>query len=214
MRKRILCFGDSNTWGFTPGLCVRMDENTRWTSLLQKRLGESYRVIECGLNGRTTTFDDDVICCTNGLSVLPYELITHKPLDLLVISLGTNDLKYTDARGSAKGLEKLICAALEADEKLSASTKIFSNGARILVISPIPYGEGITDGTHPEKVAEKYGESLRFAEFYEPLCEKYGISFFDASKVASPSMVDSVHMDQDSHRCLADALCDVIKHLI
>lgn len=94
--KTVLCFGDSLTWGFDPRGGedrVRYGFSERWTRRLQAELGSSYYVIEDGLSGRTTVFDDPVIGDMNGLAQLPTALKTHMPLDLVVILLGTNDAK-------------------------------------------------------------------------------------------------------------------------
>ena len=106
--KNILLFGDSNTWGFDPACGGRFPYRVRWTTICAEKLGTAYNCIPCGMNGRTTIFDDPLKGCRNGLDALDFELQTNKPLDLLVIMLGTNDLKYTDAAGSAEGLKKII----------------------------------------------------------------------------------------------------------
>ena len=91
--RRILCFGDSNTWGYDPATGERFDEQTRWTGVLQAALGGDYTVIEEGLNGRTTVWDDPIEGHKNGHEYLVPCLETHRPLDLVVLMLGTNDLK-------------------------------------------------------------------------------------------------------------------------
>jgi len=106
--KRILCYGDSNTWGYKPVAAVRYDENTRWPSRLQKLLGEEFRVIEAGLSGRTTVFDDPFDDFRNGAASLGYALLEADPVDLVILSLGTNDLKFTTAAASARGIASLI----------------------------------------------------------------------------------------------------------
>ena len=106
--KRILCYGDSNTWGYTPITGVRYDEHTRWTGRLQDVLGEDYCVQEEGLNARTSAFDDPFKPYLNGKDMLEGILVSAKPLDVLVISLGTNDLKFTAAEGSRDGLARIL----------------------------------------------------------------------------------------------------------
>ena len=94
--KRVLCYGDSNTWGYVPGLGVRHPEDVRWTGVAAKLLGPDYRIIEEGMNGRTTAFDDPYYDFRNGKRGLGYALCAHAPLDLIVVGLGSNDLKFTD----------------------------------------------------------------------------------------------------------------------
>ena len=91
--KTILCYGDSNTWGYNPSMGGRYARDERWPGVLRKELGEGYLVIEEGLNGRTTVWDDPIEGYKNGKTYLVPCLETHKPLDLVIILLGTNDLK-------------------------------------------------------------------------------------------------------------------------
>ena len=90
--KNILCFGDSNTWGYTPGTGERYAQDVRWTGVLQRELGDHYRVIEDGQNARTSVYEDMWSPWRCGKDALPGTLIAQKPLDLLILSLGTNDL--------------------------------------------------------------------------------------------------------------------------
>ena len=99
MKKHIVCFGDSNTHGYcadpndTAERTDRFNEDERWTCLLQKMLGEEYLVLEEGLSGRTTVFSDPLHECMSGLDVIYSTLMSHEPVDLLIIMLGTNDTK-------------------------------------------------------------------------------------------------------------------------
>ena len=92
--KEVLCYGDSNTWGYNPKTKQRYDRNTRWPCVLQRELGEEFLVIPEGQNGRTTVWDDPVEGQKNGMTYLLPCLESHKPLDLVIITLGTNDLKH------------------------------------------------------------------------------------------------------------------------
>ena len=97
--KTIVCYGDSNTWGYMPKR-ERPQETTlnrfpwgvRWTSLLQEQLGAAYRVVEEGLNGRTTMFDDPLDICRNGLESIDCCMLSKHPVDLVILMLGTNDV--------------------------------------------------------------------------------------------------------------------------
>ena len=109
--KQILCFGDSNTYGLIPGTTRRYDRETRWTGILAEKLyDKGYRIIEEGLCGRTSVFDDATRDGRNGAKVLPMLLETHAPLDQVVLMLGTNDCKtynHASADRIGKGIEKL-----------------------------------------------------------------------------------------------------------
>lgn len=100
--KRILCYGDSNTWGCIPGVYARYPEAARWTGIMAKQLGDGYRIHEDGINGRSTVWNDPENPCRNGLAGIGYALYRSKPLDLVIVMLGTNDLNYTDANGYEK----------------------------------------------------------------------------------------------------------------
>ena len=94
MTKTVLCYGDSLTWGYSAETVGRHAYEDRWPSVLQKALGDRVRVIPEGLNGRTTAFDDHLADCDrNGARILPTILQSHNPLDLVIIMLGTNDMK-------------------------------------------------------------------------------------------------------------------------
>ena len=117
MKKHIVCFGDSNTHGYCaePADCAdggdRFNENERWTCLLQKALGEDYLVIEEGLSGRTTVFQDPLHECMSGLDAIYSCLMSHERVDLLIIMLGTNDTKERFGANSACiaiGMERLV----------------------------------------------------------------------------------------------------------
>ena len=92
-KYRILCFGDSLTWGFDPAEKIRMSDENRYTAVLQKLLGDEYLVIEEGQNGRTIATDDPAEGEKNGLKYILPCMETHNPIDLITIMLGTNDLK-------------------------------------------------------------------------------------------------------------------------
>ena len=100
--KRILCYGDSNTWGFIPGTGERYPADVRWPGVLAALLGRGVHVVENGINGRTTAIDDPGYPCRNGKEGLGYALLAEKPFDLVILMLGTNDLKLTDAAGAAR----------------------------------------------------------------------------------------------------------------
>ena len=214
--KRIVCYGDSNTWGYVPGTGERYDENTRWPALLQKQLGEAYHVIEAGMNARTTSFDDPACDFLNGRKGLMYVLLSAKPVDLLIISLGTNDLKYTDAQGSAKGLNALLHLARAANHICSDSgcTTVFRDDPKILVISPIPLHPKISSRVPRSSLADQYETSLHFEEYYTPVCRQHGVHFLNAALYAEASGTDCVHMSPESHAKLSLAVADTVRHIL
>lgn len=113
--KRILCYGDSNTWGRIPSRMgmERYPIQTRWTGILQETLGEDYEIIEEGLGGRTTMVDDPrpEFPERNGLKTLSILLETHLPLDLVIVMLGTTDTKEMmniSSERTTEGMSEII----------------------------------------------------------------------------------------------------------
>ncbi|MBR6571167.1 MAG: acylhydrolase [Clostridia bacterium] len=210
--KNVLIYGDSNTWGYTPGTCLRYPPDVRWTGVCQRELGEAYHIIEEGLNARTSAYDDPWEFWRNGRDYLPACLISHKPLDLLVISLGTNDLKFTDAFGACKGVDSLMALASMVQNKKESSL-VFPEGLKILVISPIELGEGV-DHNPGSTVCGKYKESKRFMEFMPIFCKARGAELLNAADYAHPSDIDFVHMLPESHLALGKAVAAKIREML
>ena len=152
MKKHILCFGDSNTYGCRPS-GGRYDESIRWPMRLQARLGEEYIVIEEGFGGRTTVFDDPVEGgYKSGAAYLPPCLMSHNPLDLVILMLGANDAKMRfnmTARTIAEGNMRLI--------RLIRLYGMDAHGApsRVLLVAPPPIGENIMQTSYAQVFGEK-----------------------------------------------------------
>lgn len=210
--RRILCYGDSNTWGNIPADGRRYPKDVRWTGVASKLLGDEYDIIEEGLNGRTTSFDDYYFDYRNGRKGLGYALCAHAPLDLIVVSLGTNDLKYTNAIGSYKGLDELLRLIEHADACYpAAECRIFPEGTKILVISPIHLYPSINTFRPESSFYGKYDESLKFALYFEQVARLHVAEFLDAAKYSKPSERDCVHMEADSHGALGRAVAKKIR---
>ena len=195
--KNILCFGDSNTWGFIPGTAMeRYPRHIRWPGQLQAMLGDKAHIIEEGLCGRTTAFDDPCFADRNGATHLPMLLDTHAPLDLLIIMLGTNDLKHYfgfNAFDIAIGAGYLIDLAQAKMPDLA----ILLVAPPEAVESPAPFG-------HKFDNAPELSKGL--AEAYLEIAEEKDIAFFDAASVVKCPDTDGVHMDDKNHQQLAIAL--------
>ena len=208
--KNILFFGDSNTWGYNPENGGRYPYETRWTTVAEKMLGEDYHCVACGLNGRTTVFDDPWKGCRNGRDALDIELQTHKPLDLVVIMLCTNDLKFGSASRSARGMETLAAMTMMANERYQTSSPVFPNGAKLLIISPILVNEKSENNEENDLMPNGHEESKRFAALLEDVAEKLGAYFMDAAEFAYPSELDCEHLTEEGHRALGKAVGEKI----
>lgn len=208
MKKRILCFGDSNTWGYNGENGTRFDEETRWTALLQKELGQDYVVIEEGLNSRTTVFEDPLSPGKKGLDYLIPMVCSQLPFDLMIMMLGTNDLKRMYHIGSmevAEGIERLLITFRNTmQEKTGGSGKV-------LVLGPIDIcasqsGEFVYGfDEHSAKEAKNLGKDI------ESLVTQMGYEFMDMSKVTPPGVTDGIHLDSDGHKAFADCLSKYIR---
>ena len=208
--KNILCFGDSNTFGSDPH-GGRHPYGVRWTGRLQQLLGDGYRVIEEGCGGRTTVFEDEIELGRCGRTSLPVCLSTHKPLDLVILMLGTNDLK---ARFSLTGWD-----LRQAMEQLLRIIDTYPYAPwyekpQVLLVSPIRIGPRVAEGPFGCFTAEAAERSLLFPAAYRAAAEACGAHFLDAASVASPSEEDQLHMDAAGHAALADALCDKVRAIL
>lgn len=214
MSRTVVCYGDSNTWGYTPGSGVRFDEKTRWTGRLQTLLGEEYRVAECGMNARTTSFDDPFRDYLNGRHGLVHCMVAAKPVDLLIISLGTNDLKYGTVYRSAKGLDALLDVAVHANTYMPGSSPVYRDEPRILVISPIALHEELDRKFPGHEMNGKQDDSRKFAAVYREVCQKWQVYFLDAAQTASASEIDCVHMDAVSHAALTEEVYHAVQKIM
>lgn len=214
MNRTVVCYGDSNTWGYTPGSGVRFDEKTRWTGRLQTLLGEEYRVAECGMNARTTSFDDPFRDYLNGRHGLVHCMVAAKPVDLLIISLGTNDLKYGTVYRSAKGLDALLDVAVHANTYMPGSSPVYRDEPRILVISPIALHEELDRKFPGHEMNGKLDDSRKFAAVYREVCQKWQVYFLDAAQTASASEIDCVHMDAVSHAALTEEVYHAVQKIM
>ncbi|HPT64219.1 MAG TPA: SGNH/GDSL hydrolase family protein [Candidatus Atribacteria bacterium] len=206
--KRILCFGDSLTWGADPETGGRHPVNSRWTTLLQKNLGESYWIIEEGLNGRTTIWDDLIEGDKNGRRHLPMLLESHRPLDLVIIMLGTNDLK---ARFQVTALQIAQSAGTLVEIAKRSNAGRGGNSPSVLLISPPPLGKL---AIWQEEFGEGIEKSRNLARFYSYFAEVNQCHFFDAGEVVKTSDIDGIHWEATANRQFAEALTNKVKDIL
>lgn len=204
--KHILCFGDSNLFGTNPS-GGRWPLEQRWTGLLAQALGDGYRIIEEGLGGRTTVFDDPLEENRNGLKHLPIMLHSHRPLDLVILNLGTNDCKKlfnANAKIIAKALEKLA---------LIIQNYPYGEGyptPQVLVIAPIHIAEGVENSSFASFDHTSHLLSTQLGPAIGEMAKRNNLLFLDASLVAKSSPIDLLHMDGEAHSALAKALLPLV----
>jgi lysophospholipase L1-like esterase len=205
---RILCYGDSNTWG-DPPVGKRYPSNVRWTGQLQEKLGESFEILEEGLCGRTTALDDPKEEGRNGATYLAPCLQTHNPLDIVILMLGTNDLKERfdlSPQDVARNIEKLIRII-----KNIALTKD-SKEVKIILLSPPlvkEYPQNILSGI--KGAGEK---SKQLGNLFKRVTEKYGCNFINIAEFVEPSKIDGCHLDPASNAKIAEVLDQKIKAIV
>ncbi len=217
MKKHIVCFGDSNTHGYCadPNDCAeggnRYNESERWPCLLQQALGEDCLVLEEGLSGRTTVFRDPLHESMSGLDAISAILLTHEPVDLLIIMLGTNDTKgrfSANASCIGIGLERLVL-------KAKSVPAWRNNHPRILIISPPWIGEGLYLIPEGEPMGRGCPEKSRdLARYFRDVAQRNGCGFIDAEGKAEFNQLDCMHLTRKGHRQLAEEIAAVIPKLL
>ncbi|HEY7036782.1 MAG TPA: SGNH/GDSL hydrolase family protein [Thermomicrobiales bacterium] len=206
--KTIVCFGDSNTWGYDPATQDRFPPDVRWTGVLQRTLGDGYKVIEEGLNGRTTNVDDPLQPHRNGLTYLPPCLESHKPLELVTIMLGTNDLKCRFGRSGSD-----IAEAAAQLAGVAKTLPVGPGGAfpQVLLMVPPPVAQ-ITD--YAEMLLGAEEKSRRFAQHFRTYAAWFAVPVLDAGDVIRSSDLDGIHFERDEHRKLGEAVAREVQRLL
>lgn len=208
-RATVLCFGDSNTWGYDPERGgARFPVEVRWPGRLARALSEEATVVEEGLNSRTTVHDDPMQPGRNGLAYLVPCLDTHAPVEVVVLMLGTNDLKARFAAGShdiALGNARLLDA-------IATSAAGPDGGApRMLLVAPPPLGRL---SEFAEMFAGGEATSRRIAPRVEALARERGCAFLNAGDYVSTSDLDGIHLDAVGHAALAEAVGEGVRTLL
>jgi len=206
--KTILCYGDSNTWGYNPTDAGRYPRDVRWTGVLARELGEGYLVIEEGLNGRTTVWDDPIEGYKNGYDYLIPCLETHRPIDLVVLMLGTNDLKV---RFSVSAYDIANSAGVLVDVIQKSAAGPDGGAPRVLLMAPPPLARLTQFAEMFEGAAAK---SRKLGEHYRRVAAERGCAFLDAGSVIVSSDVDGIHFDPPEHAKLGRAVAERVKALL
>ncbi|MDO5539337.1 MAG: GDSL-type esterase/lipase family protein [Eubacteriales bacterium] len=208
--KNILCFGDSNTWGYdytqydiSSGLTKRMAFGERWTGILQNKLGSDYRIIEEAMNGRTTICYDPFFPNVKGMDALKAALDSHAPLDMVILQLGVNDLKHMfqlTAGMIAYGIEQMICEIQKSYYGYPVP--------QVLLIAPSPVRKEIAEGIFGFSYGPlAYEKSCQFGVLYQKAAEDHGCLFVDCGKMNfSLNDLDGLHYSREDHKKLGEAV--------
>ena len=203
--KTILCYGDSNTWGWDPLKGSRFAKNKRWPEVLQQELGDGYDVISEGLPGRTTVWADPIEGHMSGKDYLIPCLNSHKPIDLVIILLGTNDLKHrfgVSAFDIAKGVGHLVKIIQRSESGPGGSSP------QVLILIPPPL-EKLSD--FAEMFAGGVEKSKNLSRQYQRVAEELACPYLDTSEHIASSDVDGVHFDASTHNTLGQVVAQKVK---
>lgn len=181
--KTIVCFGDSNTWGYVPGSeAERFPPDVRWPVRLAAALAGEAGVVAEGLNGRRATIDSPVVEGRNGLPYLVPCLHSHAPVDLLVIYLGTNDAYWLDADTVAQSVGRLVKVARTAEAGPGVGAP------EVLVVCPPPF------------------DGYELGPAFKAVCDGLGCELLDLDGILTYSELDAIHLDEMGHAALAAAI--------
>ena len=210
--KNILCFGDSNTWGYDPSTQRRFSKDIRWTGVLQQLLGSKYNIIEEGLNGRTTNVNEKqdhglgyFRPFRSAMDLLSVLIETNSPLDLIIVMLGTNDLKTNFNQSSemiAKNM-RLVCESIINNDYFQSKS--------IILVSPTHINE-----ESPNLLDSFIGTtqaSQSFSNSYRKISDDLNLYFVDASESVKTNKIDGLHWDSKQHSDFANSLFNKIKKI-
>ncbi len=209
--KTILCYGDSLTWGYDAEKPGRHKLADRWPSVLHRELGDGFHVIAEGLNGRTTAFDDWLAGeDRNGARILPTVLGSHMPHDLVIIMLGSNDMKpwiHGQARAAAHGMKRLV--------QIVRGHPYFGGAPapKLLLVSP-PHISHTDNIEFADMFAGGDEASPKLAAHYKAVADELGCGFFDAATVAQVTPLDGIHLDARNTYAIGIALAPLVQNLL
>lgn len=204
--KNILCYGDSNTYGYNPETGTRFDADTRWTGVLAKLLGSSFSVIEAGMNNRTGFFDNPDGIDQSGTKHLPECLKACDKIDICVLGLGANDLQFIfdiNEEIVEEGLKKLI-----------NYIRSHNNDAEIILVSPPVLSDNLLDGYFACQFDEKSIEnSKKIKPVYKKVAENKNCKLIEIDTFVTPSEADGLHFSAESHKIIGKVIAEKITQI-
>lgn len=212
MERRILCFGDSNTWGFNAVTRERFENEVRWTKRLGKILGEDFEIIEEGLNGRCAVNEDQLKEGLKGLDYIHPCIMSHKPLDLVIIMLGTNDAKERygmTPHNMAMGIIRV------ANKVRHSETGRGGQDPEILLVAPAAIGaEYVSCDAFLSMGREADRKTREMAAHLEMLSKESGFHYLNAGDHLEMGETDYMHLDEKGHRIMARILSEKITGIL
>lgn len=201
--KKILCYGDSNTYGFNPEDIGRYNKDERWSGILSELLPD-FEVIEEGMNNRMGFFESPEGLEQSGSKYLPILLESNKDIDIFILALGTNDAQFfynLDEQIAQKGLEYLINTIYQANKN-----------TKIIIIPPVKIEENILNGFFKSQFdKESINKIRRIFPIYKDTANKMNCLYFDFNEYTKPSEYDGLHYSKESHKIIAQNLAEFIR---
>lgn len=202
-KKKILIYGDSNTHGFRVSDGLRYGPDQRWTGVCQSLAAPRAEILNEGLNGRMTCFDEAGMAFRNGLAYIEPCIRTHLPLDMVCVMLGTNDLKLP---GMTAEIVAANAAKVLVKARQVAESKYPENACRYVLIGPIRVSSRLAEGPFGwEFCADAPEISKGFSQAFADEARRCGALYFDASACAQSGPIDGLHLDAENHRKLGEA---------
>lgn len=200
--KNILCYGDSNTFGFNPKDHSRYDENTRWSAVLQKKLGDDYKIINEGMPNRTGFVDNPEGILFSSQKHFSETISKLDSIHSLILAIGTNDLmfQYNITFDTVeKGLNNLIKIAKEKTDN-------------IIIIPPTIMNENILKGSFSSMFDKTSIEkSKEIGKIFKKVANENNCKYFDINEYVTPSDVDGLHYSENSHKIIAQKLVGFVE---
>lgn len=204
--KKILCYGDSNTFGYIPENFGRYSKNERFSGILEEILTQEFEVLEEGMNNRTGFFKNPEGLKQSGGQYLSVYLQNHKDIDIAVLSLGTNDAQFfynLNEQITKTGLKNLI-----------KSVREYNPDAKIIIIPPVKITLNILKSHFSMMFNQESIEKIQNVfPIFEQVATENNCYYFDFNEITSPSKIDGLHYTKESHRLIAQNLAEFI-HLI
>lgn len=214
MTKRVLCYGDSITWGFNPETKQRFGPDIRWPALLQAQMPQ-LTIIEEGLNGRTAGVDDpQALSNRNGSAFLHTLLDSHQPLDIVILMLGVNDTKIS-MNQSPYDIQKSMAKLIHTIQDPTCYRHCHQQIPDILIVAPVAIGEGIKDFLSYEEIdMGSYRKSIALPALYEQLATDNHCYYLNANDYVSASTIDNLHLDAAGQQMLEAAIQEKLEAII
>lgn len=200
MIQSVLCFGDSNTWGYNPKDGSRYPSDIRWTGVLQRLMGTGFHVIEEGLNGRTTTINEIERPMRSAKDILPVLLESHRPVSHVILMLGTNDLKTQFKRTAQNIADDLsdLCALIREHPLLI--------NQRPKLILAAPTGPDETCHQLPEWFQNTHAKWRSLLELLPEVAQNHGAEYLATETIMDMKFQDGLHWSEQQHEDFASGV--------